>query len=160
MSGAGRPSERPELRLLKNDKAHDHRYKGQEFVQASINAPLPPEYLSERAKEIFLEFTSRVAEVGIASDTDLDLMVMYANNQEELEYYERVLRTEGSTYECTARNGECNIKPRPEKRMYDNCNTLKFKILTEFGLSPISRKKVPVKKKTTEVANPFARLGK
>lgn len=156
---SGRHGTLPDLRHLTNDKAHSHRHKNTESLKPKSNIPQPPKTLSDRAKEIFVEFVARIQEVGIASDTDIDIIILYANNQEQLEHYEYILRTEGSTYTSYTRGGDEIIKPRPELGMYDSCKNLKFKILTEFGLTPAARKRVSMKiKKPEEKKNPFGDL--
>jgi len=156
---SGRPGTLPDLRHLTNDKRHAHRHAGVETPKPSSNRPEPPRTLSERAREIFVQFVKRIEEVGIASVTDIDIIILYSNNEEQLESYEYILRSEGSTYETFTRGGDKIIKPRPELGMYESCKNLKFKILTEFGLTPAARKRVSMKiKKPEEKKNPFSSL--
>jgi P27 family predicted phage terminase small subunit len=147
------------LRLLRNDKAHAHRYKNNSDVEPSSERPVAPEYLSERAKEIFNDFVERIEDIAPASKTDLDIIVLYANNKEQLESYELYLRENGSTYEYHTVHST-SVKPRPEITMLKDCKTLQYQILKEFGLSPSSRSKVKVKPKEVKKENPFAAVGK
>lgn len=146
------------LRLLKNDKAHAHRDNNKSSLVPSSNKPVPPDYLSVRAKEIFIDFVDRVEELNLASETDLDVIILYANNKEELESYELTLRTEGVTYEINGLYG-ITLKARPEVAMLKQCKDLQLKILKEFGLSPSSRKNIKVKPKEVKKENPFAAIG-
>jgi P27 family predicted phage terminase small subunit len=145
------------LRLLKNDKAHAHRYKDAIDAKPSDKLPLPPDNLSERAKEIFIEFVSRVAEMYQPSDTDVDAIVLYANNKEQLESYEIFLRENGSTFEQFTQFGSV-IKPRPEVSMLKDCKALQVTLMKEFGMSPSSRSKVKLKKPETKKVNPFSQV--
>lgn len=149
----------PELRLLTNDKAHAHRHKGNEELEPSSDLPVAPRTLSERGTEIFNEFVDLISQMYAPSKTDTDMIVTYANNQEQLESYEYTLRTKGSTYDFETQYSS-SVKARPEVAMLHQCKTLKINILGQFGLSPSSRTKVkiektPGKKKT----NPFSEMG-
>ena len=154
------------IRLLKNDKAHAHRYANKQEPEPSSDRPQAPVYLSIRAKEIFEDFVQRIEEMYPASETDMDIMVLYANNKEQLEYYELFLREKGSTFERMSppnRNGDqfvMGVSARPEVSMLKECKALQLRILTEFGLSPSSRGKVNIKPATTKAENPFAALNK
>ncbi|MCK5603044.1 P27 family phage terminase small subunit [Candidatus Pacearchaeota archaeon] len=160
MAPPGRKPTPKELRLLKNDKAHAHRYADKEEPRPSDGIPIAPDYLSERAKEIFTDFVERISAMYNASETDMDIMVLYANNKEQLESYELTLRTEGSTFEgyVIDREGEAHLKSvraRPEIAMLKECKSVQMKILAEFGLSPSSRCRINLKPKKKEKKNPF-----
>ena len=92
-------SNTPNIRLLTNDKAHAHRDKGKEDLEPSLDPPVAPRTLSERGTEIFNEFVDLISQMYAPSKTDTDMIVTYANNQEQLESYEYILRTKGSTYD-------------------------------------------------------------
>lgn len=158
---SGIPGAKPlpkQLRLLKNDKAHAHRYVGKEEPDPSNTSPLAPEYLSERATEIFNDFVCRVEEMYPVSETDMDILVLYANNKEQLESYELFLRTEGSTVTTDTRYGT-SVKARPEIPMLKECKSLQLNILREFGLSPSSRSRIDLSKgkKKKDKTNKFAK---
>lgn len=148
----------PHIRLLKNDKAHAHRDKDKVRPIVSSEIPVAPLTLSIRAQEIFTEFVKRIDELGLASESDIDIITLYATNQDQLEYLESILKEEGLTYTSQNRNSEYCIKPRPEVAMLERCKALKFKILAEFGLTPSARKRVPIKvKEKGNSQNKFAK---
>jgi len=149
-----------DLRLLKNDKAHAHRYADKEEPTPSDGRPISPEYLSERAAEIFTDFVERISVMYDPSETDMDVMVLYANNKEQLESYELTLRAEGSTVEAYVidKDGDAHLKSvraRPEVAMLKECKSVQMKILAEFGLTPSSRCRINLKPKKKEKKNPF-----
>lgn len=152
-------SDKTALRLLKNDKAHAHRYKDIVEPKASSQRPVPPYYLSDRARQIFLEFVDRIAEMYQPSQTDIDAIILYANNKEQLESYELFLRENGSTYEYMTQYGS-QIKARPEVAMLEKCKSLQVSLMKEFGMSPCSRSRVKLKKPTEKRVNPFSAVGK
>lgn len=160
------PRDPKAIRLLKNDKAHAHRYADREEPEPSNNRPQAPSYLSVRAAEIFEDFVKRIEEMYPASETDMDIMVLYANNKEQLECYELLLRENGSTFEIYSpttefRDGELiAVRKRPEVSMLRECKALQLRIITEFGLSPSSRTRVDLKKRKSEGGNSFAGVGK
>ena len=148
------------LRLLKNDKAHAHLYKDIVEPIPSGGRPEPPSYLSERAREIFIDFVNRIEDMYPPSDTDMDTIVLYSNNKEQLECYELVLREEGSTYEVIDKLGNIIRKARPEVTMLKDCKALQVTLLREFGISPSARGRVNLKPKETKKENPFAAVSK
>ena len=148
----------PHIRLLKNDKAHTHRDKDKTDLVVSSDIPVAPAKLSERAQKIFNEFVERIDELGLASEADIDIITLYATNEDQYLHLESILKAEGLTYTSQNRNNEHCIKPRPEVAMLEKCKNLKLKILAEFGLTPAARKRVAIKQKTKgETTNKFAR---
>lgn len=147
------------IRLLKNDKAHAHLY-----VEKDKNEPIPsdsqavaPDTLSPRAKELFEDFIQRVEEMYPCSSTDEYSIVLYANNHEQLEYLESFLRVNGVTFTYEDKFGNEVFKKRPEVDIHKQCKDFELKILTEYGLTPSSRARVPLKPKAT-VRNAFSDL--
>jgi len=154
-----------ELRLLKNDKAHAHRYVGKELPIPSSNRPVPPDDLCEREKEIFEDFVNRVEKMYTCSETDLPLILLYVSNQAQLESYENILRVKGSTFTKLAFNKdgeeiEVGEYKRPEYSMLKDCKDFAKSVLTEFGLSPSSRSRINLPKKETVKENRFGTLSK
>src|SRR5665648_19847 len=147
------------LRLLKNDKAHAHRFVGIEEPEPSSERARPPERMSERAIEIFEEFVKRVEELYPCSQTDAYAISLYANNQEQLESYELELRLEGSTVKvCNLEGDIVSIKIHPLLGALEKCKALSLSILKEFGLTASARKKINIKPAAKKDENPFAAL--
>lgn len=153
------------LRLLKNDKAHEHRHAGKVEMEPSLELPEAPASMPEREKEIFNDLLEIIGEMYTPSRTDLDMMILYCNNQTQLEHYEGILREEGSTIKVTKFNEQTekemilSVKARPEVAMLHSCKKLKIELLGHFGLSPLSRGKVKMQKATGKKSdNPFNNL--
>ena len=135
------------LRLLKNDKAHAHRYVTKDgFEGIDMNNVRPPSNMGEAAKKIFMETFNKLDENYQLSVLDIDLLVLYSNNQEQLEAVELILRQEGLCYETSF-----GVKERPEVKIHNNCKMLSMKLIQEF-------KKFPRKTKSA-AENPFAKFG-
>jgi P27 family predicted phage terminase small subunit len=139
-----RNTQPPDLRILKNDRAHAHRHAGVESVEPSKSKAKPPKNLSIRAVEIFNEIVELIEEMYPCSKTDSYALGLYANNHEQLEYYEEFLKANGSTFISTFREEE-TPKARPEYGMHKDCKALELKILAQFGLTPVSRNNVKIK---------------
>jgi len=166
MSGGGKRPIPKELRLLKNDKAHAHRYANKEEPEPSSELPEAPETLSEAAREIFDDFVERVSKMYPPSETDINMIVRYARLGERVKHYDYILRTEGDVYEghVVDKNGEVHVscvKVRPEVKMLKDCEDSQHKIELEFGLSPSSRCRINLKpQKKIEKENPFSSIKK
>ena len=154
---AGRNPDPPALRLLKNDKAHQHRYADRDEPIPSETGAVAPNSLSESAKKYFNEFVARVEEMYPCSETDSYVITLYANNHEQLLYLEDLLRNEGLTYTTSNRLGELMIKSRPEVQIHKQCKDFELRILCEFGLTPSARARVPYKPQSKK-KNAFADL--
>ena len=165
-----------DIRGLKNDKAHQARDARAREVDVSENTrPEVPLCLSARGREIFEDLLDRISELYEPTHTDLEAYILFANNKEQLEYYENYLRINGSTYsslvnEQSKRNNKEKyndiqeaheiMRPRPEYKMHLDCKTLHLKLLDKFYLTQSSRKGVTFKtKKVEEKKNKFAALG-
>lgn len=142
-----RPSNPEHLRLLKNDKAHQHRYRNSDIDVAETDETEAPEEMSDRAKEIFVATVNMLQQNYQLSDVDIKVLVIYSNNQEQLEALEMFLRQEGLC--CETLHG---AKERPEVKIHKDCKMLAVKMLESF-------KKLP-KKKASVAANPFSQFGK
>lgn len=154
--GAGRKPDPVGIRLLKNDKAHQHRYKDRNEPNFSTERPVAPEWLSEQGKIHFEEFVQMIEELYPASASWSDLIAEYADNEERLRYNRDILKREGQTYESYSEKGGTSIKEHPLVKIVKDCRDFKFKILTEFGLSASSGSRVNIKPKDKPKENPFA----
>ena len=171
------------IRLLKNDKAHAHLHKNE--LQFTPGTVVAPDTLSDPAKEIFYGMVARLEELGIASPAHTEMLAMYAQNAETVEYlnaflrgmedvqvkvfkgfddkgkpqfeYEWVHQQRGFTYRTTNKLGELMIKNRPEATILADCQNRCIKILDSFGLSPVAAVRVKVKPQQKKV-NAFADL--
>jgi len=172
MAGTGRGNTLPpEIRALKNDKAHAYLYKDIEYPQSAKDLASPPEHLSERAKQIFIEIRDRINRMYHCSSTYTEALVLYANNQEELEHLENYLRKNGHSYEDKKfiKTGKdtgietCTIKKRPESDIYKCCKEYAKQMLIQFGLTGSARSKINMKALGTPdkaEQNPFTAFGK
>ena len=172
MAGTGRGNTLPpEIRELKNDKAHAYLYKDIEYPKAADDIAIPPERLTARAKEIFIELRDRINEMYHCSSTYTEALVLYANNQEELEALEKILMVKGHTYEerkyvKTVKNEgfeTFSIRRRPECDIYKCCKEYAKQMLIQFGLTGSARSKINMKslgKPDKPAENPFAAFGK
>ena len=147
------------IRLLKNDKAHAHLYveKDKNEPVPSSNCAVAPEDMSPDAKRYFEEFVDRVQEMYPCSSTDEYSITLYANNHEQLVYLESFLRVNGVTFTYEDKFGNEVFKKRPEVDIHKQCKDFELRILVEYGLTPSSRARVPLKPKQTK-ANSFADL--
>ena len=146
-----------EIRELKNDKAHAHRYAGIEHPKPSISKAVPPAGLSESATIYFNEIVEQIEEMYPCSKSDSYALTLYANNHEQLLYLEQYLRLNGLTYEVDTMASTI-IKPRPEVAIHKECKFFEMKILNEFGLTPGGRAKIKIKPKEKKKTNAFADL--
>ena len=123
---------------------------------ASTGVCLPPAWLSERACEIFAQYTAILDGMGIASPDDQGALAMLANRLEEIEILSVTIQDGGSTYSTTATSGDKLVRARPEVGQRNEAMRHAQSLLNEFGLTPAARSKV--KATTPKEPNPFAAL--
>ncbi len=111
-----------------------------------------PEWLSDRASEIYARVGATILGMGIASPDDVDAMALLASRLEEVEILTAVIEDQGRTY---LSDGGL-WKARPEVSMRNEAMRHAQSLLAEFGLTPAARSKVSAGKKPDE--NPFGAL--
>ena len=123
--------------------------------QASGAVPVPPDHLSAREAEKFLQLLGYITGMGIASAEDTDALANLAAVLVEIEEDQVLIHSMGGPY----------YVPNPENGMIrkhpavDRIQTNRMRaqsLLGEFGLTPASRSKVSAK--TPAAENPFAIL--
>ncbi|RKF16913.1 phage terminase small subunit P27 family [Roseovarius spongiae] len=123
---------------------------------ANIGTASAPEWLSERASELFAQLSATLLGMGIASPDDQAALAMLASRLEEVEICTAVIEGAGRTYSTTATSGDKLIRARPEVAMRNEAMRHAQSLLSDFGLTPAARSKVSVAKLAEE--NPFAAL--
>lgn len=122
----------------------------------SEDLPSAPEWLSERAKEIFTLFVTRLNEMGYASASHTEALALAAMRQGEIEEYTKILAGKGSSYQTKTVTGQKIVKARPEVAMRSEAARHLQSLLAEFGLSPSAATKVVVPRRQSK--NPFKAL--
>lgn len=124
---------------------------------APTTLPRAPDWLSQRATEIFDGLVSTLDEMGIASSADTAVIAMAASRLEEVEITTALVEDNGRTYETTTESGGTMYRSRPEVAQRSDAMKHAQSLLSEMGLTPAARSKVSVTKKPEE--NPFRALG-
>lgn len=117
-----------------------------------------PDWLSERAAEIFAQLSTILLGMGIASPDDQAALAMLASRLEEVEMMTAAIEDGGRTYEQKDEDGNVRmVRARPEVGMRNEAMRHAQSLLAEFGLTPAARSKVSAGKAPEK--NPFAALG-
>lgn len=117
-----------------------------------------PEWLSERAAELFAQLSATLLGMGIASPDDQAALALLASRLEEVELMTAIIEDTGRTYEQRDEDGNLRmIRARPEVGMRNEAMRHAQGLLSEFGLTPAARSKVSAGKPAEE--NPFKVLG-
>lgn len=168
MSIGGKKPDPIALRLLKNDKAHAHRYANREEPEGSLDRPIAPITLCEQEKIYFYEFVAKIEEMYPASATDTDFIAIYASAKAQADHLTMVLKEKGHTVEVPIVNQQKEIigykvAARPEVKMLNECRRTMLDIGQQFGMSASARCRINTKAlkpaTTKKEDNPFAKLG-
>lgn len=131
---------------------------------ASKVAPIAPDWLSERAAEIFDGLVAILNEMGLASGSDTAMLAMLASRIEEVEICTAVIEDGGRVYvskaeTTTGQDGALVVKQmvraRPEVSMRNEAMRHVQTLLSEFGLSPAARSRVSSAKADGEAEDEF-----
>lgn len=118
----------------------------------------PPEWLSERASELFAQLSATLLGMGIASPDDQAALALLASRLEEVELMTAIIEDTGRTYQQMNDDGSVRmIRARPEVGMRNEAMRHAQGLLAEFGLTPAARSKVSAGKPSED--NPFKALG-
>lgn len=124
---------------------------------AISDLPEAPEWLSDRAAEIFLQIVGIIDAMQIASASDVKMLALLASRLEEVEVTTAVIEDLGRTYTTVNQTGSVMYRSRPEVAHRNEAMRHAQSLLAEFGLSPAARSKVSVNGDKDE--NPFKALG-
>lgn len=125
--------------------------------KAPKELPEAPKWLSEKAAKIFDNLVSILANMGIASSADTDVIALAASRLEEVEITTALIEDNGRTYETETEGGSIMIRSRPEISQRNEAIRHAQSLLAELGLTPVARSKVSAH--LDEGDNPFSQLG-
>ncbi len=125
--------------------------------QAATGTPAPPDWLSDRASEIFNALCAKLLGMGVLSPDHVDALSLLASRIEEVEILTIALEDGGRTYQTKTRDGSVMHRSRPEVGQRNEAMRHAQSLLSDFGLNPSAMSKVTVSKPERE--NPFAALG-
>jgi P27 family predicted phage terminase small subunit len=109
---------------------------------ASKEAPVAPEWLNERAREIFHVLEARIAEQGYASSSHTEALALAAMRLSEVEECTETLTNDGLIYHAMNTKGEPVKKVHPAVVVRSEAARHAQSLLAEFGLTPASVGKV------------------
>jgi len=136
MAAAGRKAKPTALRLIEGNR--EHRPINGDEPKPSPIAPQPPEYLSEKALEVWNDLSPKLERLGIL--TEIDSLAFTALCIEWSEYVR--LRTMGGESIQTFESGAKQVAP--EISISHKCLTQLLKLFGEFGLTPSSRSRLSI----------------
>lgn len=127
--------------------------------EGSKARPVAPDWLSERAAEIFEGLADILEEMGLASGSDVAMLAVLASRIEEIEICTAVIEDAGRVYvskeeQTVAGDGSIvtrrMVRARPEVSMRNEALRHTQSLLSEFGLSPAARSRVSAAAKAEE----------
>ncbi|WP_161594545.1 phage terminase small subunit P27 family [Marimonas lutisalis] len=109
----------------------------------------PPEWLSERAAELFAGLSAILDSMGLATPVDALALALLASRLEEVEVLTAAIEDQGRTYQSDSGLW----KARPEVVQRSEAMRHAHALLVEFGLTAAARSKVAAS--IPEAENPF-----
>jgi len=141
---------------LKIAKGTHRPHRDKDVPPPSTLKPVPPTWLTQRAKMIFHHMVRRLNDLGLASRSYTETIALLACRMEEVERFDKMLNDgeeNGYVYKTTNSYGDDVLKEHPAVKLREKAASHVHKLLVEFGLTPASAQKVgtpKAKKKTND----------
>lgn len=140
MAPSGRKPKPTNLKVLQGNPGK-RSLKKKEFRPPAEAPPCPPG-LSDEARQIWAEQVFDLERFGILSRLDGTTLEAFVNNLAMMRKMQRFIDENGVTYESHTKNG-FSIRKRPEMAILNECQRNHARFVSEFGLSPASRARIP-----------------
>ena len=115
---------------------------------ATDSKPTPPTWLEAAAVPHFETLVARLDEIGVASETDTEVIALAATRLAEIEACSRYIKARGRTVKTAVRGGGFNTRSSPVVGQRSDAMRHLQSLLAEFGLTPAARSRVTAKKDT------------
>lgn len=141
------PARKPTIQKALGGTLQPSRTNKHEPVPA-VALPLPPDWLSERARAYWGEIGAVLLNMQVVTAADsLALQLLTETMAEWAEARQAVIGTGsragvGLVYEMLTESGQTMRRPNPEVAQASDAMKRALRMMTEFGLTPASRSKV------------------
>ena len=132
------PEDREVLEARGSKRARDRQTEG----DIALVAPKKPDWLGDRAAQIWRARVKELMEQGTLHKTDQDLLGRYCDQQALYEGASAVVSELGPSMERPTKDGHVLLMNRPEMDIILKLNTTLLQMAKELGLSPRSRKEL------------------
>lgn len=137
--GAGRPPKPTILKQLGGTQQPCRTNPNEPVPDVAL--PLPPDWLSERARQYWGEIGPILLHMKLVSVADGPAMQLLTENLAEWAEARQAVHSSGLVYTTVSDSGVM-YRPRPEVAIASDAMKRSLRMLTEFGLTPASRSKV------------------
>lgn len=151
MSSRGRRPGRDNVRAIhdipgKHDsnikRRLEHHPAAQKVQAAGIESFPTPKWMTDEEKELFGELRDTIVASGTATVTDAISLQMLTTQYSEYQMIHRIICEEGHVQSHENRDGVVNTKAHPLLSERARCFSNTRSLLTEFGMTPSSRRTV------------------
>ncbi|TVT39624.1 phage terminase small subunit P27 family [Hymenobacter setariae] len=125
--------------------------------QPEVYLPVPPNWLSERAKEYWAEIGAVLLAMKLSTVADGPALQLLTEALAEWAEAREFVQREGFTYSTFTKQGDEMHRPYPQVAIASDAWRRSMTMLTQFGLTPASRSKVSALGGDEE-KNPFAEM--
>ena len=129
------------LSQKKREGSKERKPKGS--LSAPCERPPCPKNLSLEEKSVWSEITEELGQMKLLSRVDAHSLEMYSQNFSQMRRLQKFVRDKGETYEVETKAGGIMYRARPEVSILQRCRQMHKSLLSEFGLSPSARTRLP-----------------
>jgi P27 family predicted phage terminase small subunit len=108
----------------------------------AVERPLVPKWLSEKAKEAYLDLSEILYGMQVLTKADRTALEMLCDAYAEYRQAREFVEQYGMTYGVTTKEGDTLHKVYPQVAIASDAYKRVRSMMTEFGLTPASRSKV------------------
>ena len=135
------PARKPTIQKQLGGTLQPSRANKQEPVP-DVALPLPPDWLSERARAYWGEIGAVLLNMKVVTAADSPALQLLTETMAEWAEARQAVHVRGLVYELETEGGQTMRRPNPEVAQASDAMKRALRMLTEFGLTPASRSKV------------------
>lgn len=133
---------KPKPSSLKVIEGNTARRPAKKELKAKAVMPPKPKTLSEAARKVWDEVAPELAELGVLARVDATTLETFCNNLVMMRRLQRFIDENGYSYTTETKNGIMH-RQFPEVGILQKCQTQHRAFMSEFGMSPASRTRLP-----------------
>lgn len=136
----GRRGPAPKPSAVEELQGNPRRQAKIEEIPYSGGPLVAPDWLDERAREIWDRVAPELVAVGdgFAKPVDVEMLAAYCSQFARFVEYDKFLRSEGESYETSTGY----VRPRPQVRLKEEALKSATALAREFGFTPSARARI------------------
>lgn len=112
-------------------------------LKAESERPPQPKGLTTEQKKVWNDLVTDLDRLGVIARVDGMTLMAFVENFVLMRKMQRFVNKNGVSYKTFTKNGDLKFSKYPEVQILQECRRIHKSYLTEFGMTPASRNKLP-----------------